>query len=133
MTLELFTSAVLVVTVGTSRLFPRPTRSRCCNRGRVRRRLSAAKAIERFVKRTKSLAHLANKLSMPQEKRDRVRNMVEHGRSLKISTEFSVLTSRKSLTILTAQSCRLPARGGYEPPEIGNNDSLSTICNVRLR
>src|SRR5262247_4141762 len=86
MTLELFTSAVLVVTVGTSRLFPRPTRSRCCNRGRVRRRLSAAKAIERFVKRTKSLAHLANKLSMPQEKRDRVRNMVEHGRSLKIST-----------------------------------------------
>jgi hypothetical protein len=23
--------------------------------------------------------------------------------------------------------------GGYEPPEIGNNDSLSTIGNVRLR
>jgi hypothetical protein len=52
---------------------------------------------------------------------------------LEISTEISVLTSRESLTILTAQSCRLPARGGYEPPEFANNDSLSTICNVRLR
>ena len=46
----------------------------------------------------KTVAHLANKLSMPQEKRDRVRSMLEHGRSLEEVievTRLSMYTGRR--------------------------------------
>jgi hypothetical protein len=50
------------------------------------------------------VAHLANKLSMPQEERDRARNMLEHGRSLEEASELTRLPMYLVRTIATTDT-----------------------------